>query len=349
VLIGDLPQQLPQPGIRYLDAKASAIIHTLAYFSIFRHPLRQEELGKYLQFCPAPMEDSQDTLSNLVEMKLIECHEGFYFLANQQQLVGIRIERNQRAELWNRRIERSARLITQLPFVEGLALTGSLSKGTQDPDGDIDFLLLSRAGRVWTSHFFFVLLLKTFPNAAERLPCANFKLAADHLTVRVKSLFTATEILTLRPLTNKPLWKAFYRGNAWVAQFYPEWLPKESAAYENLEPCWLRMLVDRVLSGRFGDWFEGAVSRWLTGRMRREDERKSHGDTQQQRWLDRGEIGHSQQRQKAVRQAWEAALENFESRNSVRLVRWQWELGNRIEEIGSSTPNAGHHGHGLAE
>jgi predicted nucleotidyltransferase len=329
------PLKHPEAEVRQLDAKASAVIHTLAYFSIFRHPLRQEELAQYLHFCHAPVNDLSATLSNLVEMEMIGHLKGYYFLAGQQQIVGVRIERNQRAELWIGKIDRSVHAMHNLPFVEALALTGSLSKGTQDTDGDIDFLVLTRPGRLWTCHFFQMVILKLIPETARKLLCGNLILAADNLSIRTKNLFTATEIVTLRPLTNSSLWQNFYRENAWVSHFYPECLPPKNAAPDELATPLLTRFLERILAGGIGDWFEGTLFRLMMRRKRRKEEAKSHGDPLQRRWLAPSEIGHSQKRQKQWRWAWESALEKFEKRNSARLVHWQWELDSRLEGLGA--------------
>jgi hypothetical protein len=326
--------QFPKTEIRNLDAKTSAVIHTLAYFSLFRHPLRQEELVEQMQFCHAPVDDLPATLSKLIDMNLIGSLDGYYFLAGQRHLVEIRTDRNQRAQVWKRKVERSVRLMSHLPFVDGLALTGSLSKGTQDPDGDIDFLVLARPGRVWTAQLFLSCLGKIRPKSARKLMCPNLIMASDRLSVREKNLFTASEIVTLLPLTNSSLWQKFYRENSWVMHFYPEWVPREAAPQE--EPVFhgLRKLLDRALAGRFGDWIERAFANWMSGRIRRGEEAKSKSDPHlRRRWLDSVEIGHAGQRQIRLEGAWRAALNEFQQRHSVRLVQWQWELGNRTEEL----------------
>jgi predicted nucleotidyltransferase len=327
--------QFPEAGFRHLDAKASAVIHTLAYFSIFRHPLREEELAEYMQFCHAPLIDLPETLSDLIEMKLIGRLQGFYFLTGQHHFVDIRIERNKRAELWKKKLARAVRVMSHLPFVEALALTGSLSKGTQDADGDIDFLVLTRPGRSWTFHFFFLATLKFLPKSLKKYLCANLILAADKTSIRKKSLFSATEIVTLRPQTNSSLWQDFYRENAWTTHFYPEWAPLEHVEQEPFAPLGIRRLADRVLSGKFGDWCEGVLARWMTHRIRQKEKAKYNSDLLHRRWLDSAEIGHPPLRQAKLEETWKTVLDDFEKSHSVQLARWQWELGNHMEEFGA--------------
>jgi hypothetical protein len=156
------------------------------------------------------------------------------------------------------------------------------------------------------------------------------------LSIRTKNLFTATEIFTLRPLTNDSLWQNFCRENAWVSHFYPQWLPVKSAAQNELAKPRLRRFLERILAGKLGDWFEGTLFRLWMGRKRRREEAKSPRDPLARRWLDRSEIGHAPRHQRKWLRAWESALEGFEKRNSARLVHWQWELDSRMERLGAT-------------
>lgn len=330
-----LSLQFPEAGFRRLDAKASAVIHTLAYFSMFSHPLSEAELAKYMQFSHVPVVDLSETLSKLTAMRMIGHLNGFYFLAGQQQFVEFRIERNKRAELWKNKIDRAVRVMSSLPFVEALALSGSLSKGTQDADGDIDFLVLTRPGRAWTFHFFFLALLKFLPKSLKKHLCANLILSADKTSIRRRSLFSATEIITLRPQTNSALWKDFFNENSWATEFYPEWVPTKHAEREALVSRPARAFVDRAMSGGFGDWCEEVLERWMSKRIRQKENRKYKGDPLHRRWLNSDEIGHPPLRQQKLEESWEAALGSFERRHSVRLVRWQWELGNQEDKFGA--------------
>jgi hypothetical protein len=311
-----------------LDSASSSVITTLAYFSVFRHPLNQEELATFGQFC-APLGKDQDwVLGELVDLGLVECQNGFYFLAGQADLVPLRITRNWRARRWLERLDFSSRLLAYLPFMQAFALSGSLSKGTQDLGGDIDFFALTVPGRVWTAQFFLTLLIKAMPKMRRKCLCVNFLLAADQLAIRRRNLFTATEIAFLRPLSNGPLWTDFFAANRWVGEFYPNWTPPSEVAGTG-PMAWGKHLLEWSFGGRFGDWFEARFFNWLTARRFRHPVVQDPKDRPRGRLMVPNAYGHTRTFEHYLQGQVEAALDRFEAEHGVTVARWNWNLEER--------------------
>jgi hypothetical protein len=305
---------------------ASTIIHTLAYFSVFRHPLREDEMLRFMQFRRVSVEELRATLHYLVERRLVSKRGGVYCLAGQEEIVELRRERNQRAKEWMQKLGGAVRVMNSLPFTDGLALTGSLSKGTQDANGDIDFMVLVRPGRVWTHHLFFTVLYRIRRKWAQKHLCGNLRIASDRLCIRTKNLFTATEIATLLPLTNQRLWHRFYDENSWVSYFYPAWRPADRDTPSPGNTPIFRSAIERVLGGKFGDWIEQALFHVLSRRLRRKEAAQGDSGPLRRRWLELSEIGHPALRQDHWRTAWQARLDGFEERHTARVTRWPWDL-----------------------
>ena len=55
-----------------------------------------------------------------------------------------------------------SRLISKFPYVEGVGISGSLSKGYYDDDGDIDFFIITSPKRLWIARTFLILYKKLF-------------------------------------------------------------------------------------------------------------------------------------------------------------------------------------------
>src|SRR5512146_2622085 len=113
-----LPFPYMHSGLRRLDVQASAVIHTLVYFSMFHHPLRMEELTKYLHFCSATHQDVQAAVQRLSRLGMVRSSQGFYHLEGQESLVDIRQRRNCLAEHWLPKIRKSVSVLKRIPFVE---------------------------------------------------------------------------------------------------------------------------------------------------------------------------------------------------------------------------------------
>jgi len=300
-----------EAGMHYLDQVASAAITTLAYFSVFRHPLRKDELARYMQFCSPTGEDLSWTLARLTAMGLVGMAGDCYYLNGHKDLVPIRKERQHRALAWLAKVATPVAILSQVPFLAALALSGSLSKGTQDPKGDIDFFVLVKPGRVWTSQTLLTLFLKLLPAAGRERFCANYHLASDHLVMRRKNLFIATEIVFLRPLTQDPLWQTFFAANDWVREFYPDWTPPVGQAADKPER-WMKRLAEWALGGTLGNWVESWLFRTLSARYQRHFAKKHGGDPLNQRALHYFEIGHSRAFEFHLRGRVKAVLDQFQ-------------------------------------
>lgn len=306
-----------------LDATESAVIHTLAYFSVFQHPLTRREISVYLQGKHATDSEVNAALTALINRGLIEKEFDLFFLPGHGFLTSTRYARSTRAEHWQERVSTSARWLSKFPFVEALLLTGSLSKGTQDMFGDIDFLVISAPGRLWTSLFFIRLAMRIVGRGEKRSICANYFLAADRLAVERRNVFTATEVVFSRPVVNATLCETFFTENSWVSSFYPRWMPD----YERTIPSnggLLSKATEQILRGAAGDLFEAVFSRWGRARYRRF--KREQGEDADESTMHAGEvIGHRRSRQRAIRERLMKALQEYEDTHHVRTAALQWE------------------------
>ncbi len=112
------------------------ILEVLAYFDIFRHPVQIEELSKLLNI-------DVDHLTN--EMKILvdggvcsSLNEYFSIQKDIKPLIDEREIKSQIASQYYPKIQKYAQIIQKFPYVRGIAISGSLSKGVMQKDGDID-------------------------------------------------------------------------------------------------------------------------------------------------------------------------------------------------------------------
>jgi len=310
-----------------LGTDTSSLVLTLAYFSIFQHPLREEELLSNAHFVPMPSSVGRDAIHTLVRQGILERSEGFVCLRGENALAGIRADRTGRATMWQKHIEPAVQTISQIPFLRGLLISGSLSKGTQDVDGDIDFLVLTTADRLWTARFFASLQLRFIPKYKWTHYCLNYWLPENNLFVSDRTLFSATEIAFLKPVMNADLCKKFFEENNWVKSFYPNWKPPEDLVATR-KPSYGKQLLEWLLSGSLGDLFESRVRRWLMNRYKRIIHRYQSdqaGNTDAR--IEFSEIkGHGKARNKGYKRKYYERLDALESELGIHLNRWAWYL-----------------------
>lgn len=162
-----------------------------------------------------------------------------------------RSERAARAErLWPR-ARRSAWALARMPFVRGVLVTGSMSKGSAGDDGDIDFLLVVAPGRVWTVKSALHVARRALPSWAREAMCTNYILAEDNLAIPEQTMFTAVELATAVPMAGPEACTALLDANPWAQRFVPglAWSRDRAALAERGEASRGRALVERAVPG----------------------------------------------------------------------------------------------------
>ncbi|MCB0699564.1 MAG: nucleotidyltransferase domain-containing protein [Chitinophagales bacterium] len=210
-----------QQTVLSVDARTD-ILETLRYFHYFRHPLYAEEIHKFLGK-KVDKDTLTHTLSEMVSNNSIYTHRGMYSLADNEsvyvkRLVGADVAKAKIADA-----KKSAAIISNFPFVKGICISGSLSKGYADENSDIDFFIITDADRLWICRSFLHIFKKlTFLVNKEHSFCMNYFIDESRMCLDEKNVFTATEIVTLLPIYNMDVYTAFQNENRdWVKDFFP--------------------------------------------------------------------------------------------------------------------------------
>lgn len=230
----------------------SSVLRTLAYFAVFRHPLRSDEVLAFAcTRCPAPNE-VEGLLHELHREGVVANVGGYWGLHITEADVRARSEDAERAVDRMPRARRMARRIARAPFVRAVFVSGSLSKGRLAPDGDIDFFIITAPGRLWLTRTLLIAYKKLFLLNSRRDFCINYFLDTDHLRVEDHNRFTATEIVTLLPLHGNGTRDAFFRANQWAFELLPaarvKQVPEVLAGNEGRKAFW-----ERLLGGALGE------------------------------------------------------------------------------------------------
>lgn len=225
------------------------VLTRLLYSEIFRHPLTLSELRQYV---PALANEDPKLLSELIQAGLIGEQDGFYYVFDPGNKIPRRIAGMQRASEKLDKAYRIARFIYKFPFVSGVAISGSLSKGILHEDGDFDYFIVTRSNRLWVARTLLVLYKKMFLLNSRKYFCVNYFIDDQALEIQEQNLFTATEIHTLIPVTGS-VFHAFYRHNNWIDTYFPGNAQRVPMEEDFRKPLFSRMLT-WILSGRFGEW-----------------------------------------------------------------------------------------------
>ena len=197
-----------------------AIIRSVLYAALFDYPLTLAQLRQSLTECAlTPCEIQATYAGSAVLQQTIEQRAGFFFPRGRGEL----IEERRKREAYSRQFLDQHRLFLALagaiPYVDMLALSGSVAHRNLEPSGDLDLFIVTRGRHVWSVTVAVVLLAKMLRR--RQAVCANFVVADTALTLDQQDLFTASQIIHLKPLTGGTTYRRFLAANPFVARFYP--------------------------------------------------------------------------------------------------------------------------------
>lgn len=194
---------------------SQAIIRTIAFYdAVGNVPLTKIELYKYLltgsnnthisfyEFLES-LESNWDELA-----KHITHYRGFYFLKKNPYGYARRINIGKtNVKKW-RIAKKMTEIISLLPFVRMVAVTGSLALDNTNPKSDIDVLIVAKNGYIWTTRMLVSATMQILgtrrygQKIADRI-CLNHYITDANLALRPKHLFSAHICATLIPLWSK--------------------------------------------------------------------------------------------------------------------------------------------------
>jgi len=158
-----------------------------------------------------------------------------------------------------------ARKVAGFPFVEGVYLSGSLSKNYFDEKSDIDFFIITKPGRLWLCRSFIILKYKLLRPSKRKYWCPNYFITSDDLKIPDMNAFTGTELAFLLPVVNYQLYKCLLEKNSWYKLRYPN---KKLANDNSVAPRYSPLKVlEFFFSGRLGNLIdnlllEATLKRW---------------------------------------------------------------------------------------
>lgn len=251
------------------------LIRIILYFDVFSYPLTGDELFRYAGVRKQEEKNQLACeLDTLVSKELIQYSKGYFFVGGKTAMVDRRIQGNERARKRFKTAQRYSRIIASFPFVRGVLLSGSISKGYMDKKDDIDYFIITKTGRLWLARTLLILFKKIFLFNSYRNFCVNYFVDQDHLLIKEQNRFTATEIVFLIPTFNGHLHRKLLDVNAWVKNYYPDFY-KHNGQVRDKDPIlkrWTEMVFESSLGDRIEAYLYRKSRRYIRKKFRHMDE-----------------------------------------------------------------------------
>lgn len=228
----------------------------LLYFSLFKYPLTASEI---FDFSDASSDQQIDhvkaKLDELAAQNVIYKIDKFYLCENNEALIERRLKGNEGAKRIQQKAIARSKFISKFPYVEGVGISGSLSKGFYDEkDGDIDFFIITKHQRLWIARTILIIYKKIFLLNSKKYFCVNYFISEHALEISEKNRFTATELVTLMPMFGNGSFHEFYKKNKWVYSFLPNM--QHRRPLENLSPIKkpiISLFLERIFNTSLGN------------------------------------------------------------------------------------------------
>lgn len=251
-----------------LSKEQCNIINTLIYFDVFNYPITLTELAEFIQHEKIDINTLEYNLTILCNNKLVIKIDSYYGINNKKELVETRIKGNINAQKQAAKAFKNARLIGAFPYVRGVYISGSFSKGYMDEGGDIDYFIITHPNRLWIARTLLILYKKIFLLNSRKYFCVNYFIDTDNLEISDKNIFTATEVLTLIPAYNQALFECFLMKNSWVAHY----LPQKTAIIKNesqVNNSWIKTTTEVLLNNKMGEIIDDVFMRLTIAKWKR--------------------------------------------------------------------------------
>jgi len=214
-----------------------ALLDTLRYRQIFDCPMSYHQIWNYfISSKPVDMQNFKDTLDNLIKNKKILYKDGWYSI-DKVDYEKVEIKRKH-AEKLIAQAKDIVKYLRQIPWIEMVAVTGSVAAFNANEQSDIDILVVTKPKRLWLTRVFLASILKILgvywndKKPAETI-CPNILITTNNLTwdSNKQNLYTANEISLLYPIFFRHnCYFDFLKQNDWVGRHLPNFHIPDSKA-----------------------------------------------------------------------------------------------------------------------
>jgi hypothetical protein len=248
------------------------ILKTLAYFDIFDYPLSEKEIKNFLSTSLTD-EEFRLAIHRLVSGKTIFKIAEFYSLHDNLRKAEKRLQGNRRAEKLLSKAVKIGAFLHKFPYVRAVAVSGSLSKGYADEKADIDFFIITKTNRLWIARTILHLFKKlTFLSGSQDLYCMNYFIDEAALEIREKNIYTATEVVTLFPVSGFAAADKFFEMNSWVREWLPDYKPDNNLKLPEKNPFY-KKFSEWLFDNRMSDWLDDFLFKWTSSRWEKKEKR----------------------------------------------------------------------------
>jgi predicted nucleotidyltransferase len=194
----------------------------LLYHDVFGYPMRERELVKW---------EAGRALRLLRPKPRVMFKDGYFFLKGKGALVSARLHKEYISKEKMKLLARAKHIFEQSSGILMVGITGSLAMAAARGSSDIDLMIITKKGRLWSTRLkvLFSLLKNKIAirrarvnKQADRL-CLNIWMDEEDLSIESpRNAYTAHELAQIVPLINRETtYERLLAANKWILDYWP--------------------------------------------------------------------------------------------------------------------------------
>lgn len=172
-------------------------------------------------------------------------------------------------KLWAK-VERYLKFLRIVPFLRMVAVCNNLAFEKVDERSDIDLFIVAGKGRLFTVRIFVTVILhilgvRRHGNKIAGRFCLSFFVDDNALDLREiaieKDIYLAFWIFSMKPVLDDYVSGEFLSANSWIREYFDEVVVADRSRVISRR-SFFRSILQWVLGGRLGDFFENKMRKW---------------------------------------------------------------------------------------
>ena len=251
-------------------AQELAVLRSVTYAALFDYPLTLTQLHASLIGVRADADTVAAWWRTSEFLRAtIDHQDGWYFPSGRSDLLPTRARREALSRDLLERDHRILSIVRAMPFVRMVALSGSLAHLNAEASADLDLFMITAPHRVWSVTLSLLVVARLF--GWRRRLCLNYVISEEALRVEPADLFSANQIIHLRPILGHDVFARFVGANPFVGEIYPNFAVSPAGQQANGPSGHqaIKSLVERVLSiglAQAAERAARAIYRWHLSR-----------------------------------------------------------------------------------
>ncbi len=246
-----------------------AILTTILYSDIFSFPLTKDELWKFLI---SEKKISRSEFGSCLQNSSLLVHkEAFYCLKKRERIITQRKKNLPEVARKMKRAQRIAQILSRIPSVLFIGVSGGLAAGNVSKKDDIDFVVITKRNTLFATRFLLLIILQTmgvrrFRNQKEAADTICLNLLFDETAIswfeNKQDIYIAREISQLFPLFERNnMYHKFLVANSWIKKFLPNTLDSKQHQLSHIKDS---MLFSKIIINSFTELvFRFIQMRWM--------------------------------------------------------------------------------------